>query len=311
VIATPLPPGAILFFVFLIGLIIGSFLNVCIYRLPRGESVVTPRSHCPGCNQPVAAYDNIPLVSYLILGGRCRRCRTRISPVYFFVELATGLLFLFLVMVFGPALFFVKFAVFGALLVVLVMTDWQTRLLPDRVTFPGMALGFVFSLVVPVGDGAGEFLARLCGIADLSWRVGSALDAALGALAGGGLLYGLAEIYFRLRHREGMGFGDVKMMAMVGFFLGPKLVFLTILLASVAGSVIGPLLVVAVVSRPRYYSRVRRRLRQPSSLRFFCGLTRRKMRTFQIPFGCFLGVAALFAAVWGNALLYWYLSQFS
>jgi leader peptidase (prepilin peptidase)/N-methyltransferase len=283
VITPPLPAVIIILFVMLFGLLIGSFLNVCIYRLPRGESVVTPRSHCPGCNNPVAAYDNIPLLSYVLLGGKCRHCRTRISPVYFIVELATGLLFAFLLLVFGPTLEMLKFAVFGALMVILVVTDWQTRLLPDRVTFPGMLLGVLFSQIVPVDDGSGQFLARVVGIVGSPWRVGSLLDSLLGALAGGGLLYLLGEAYFRLRHKEGLGLGDVKMMAMAGFFLGPKLVLLTIWLASISGALLAG---------------------------GFILLSRKDWRSFEIPFGSFLGVAALLAAVWGNAVLNWYLGVF-
>lgn len=271
-------------FVFLFGLLIGSFLNVCIYRLPRGESVVTPRSHCPGCDYPVAAYDNIPLLSYLLLRGKCRHCHTRISPLYFFVELSTGLLFLFLYSIFGLTAELAKFAVFGALMIVLTVTDWQTRLLPDRVTFPGMFLGLLFSQVVPVDDGSGFLLARLSGFGGVPWRVDSLLDSLLGALVGGGSLYLLGELYFWLRHKEGMGLGDVKMMAMVGFFLGPKLVLFTIWLGSITGAVLGG---------------------------GFILLSSRDWRSFQIPFGTFLGVAALAAALWGREILRWYLGYFS
>ncbi len=278
----PAPLWLLIFVVFLFGLVIGSFLNVCIYRLPRGESVVTPRSHCPKCNKPVAAYDNIPLLSYVLLGGKCRHCRTRISPVYFCVELATGLVFAYLFSIFGITAEFAKFAVFGALMIVLVMTDWQTRLLPDRVTFPGMAFGLVFSQLVPVGDGAGGLLAGVAGFAEIPWRAASLFDALLGAVAGGGLLYVLGELYFRLRHKEGMGLGDVKMMAMAGFFLGPKLVLLTIWFASIAGALIGGGLIL---------------------------IFRKDWRAYEIPFGSFLGVAALAAAIWGNALLKWYLGR--
>ncbi|MBI2817999.1 MAG: prepilin peptidase [Acidobacteria bacterium] len=277
-----LPPAFADALVFVFGLLIGSFLNVCIYRLPRGESVVTPRSHCPGCGHAVAGYDNVPFVSYLLLGGKCRYCRMRISPIYLLVELATGLLFLFLFVRLGPSLLFLKFAVFGALLLVLVMTDWQTRLLPDRVTFPGMALGLVCSLLVPVGDGAGALLARAVGL-EPPWQVTSLLDAVLGALAGGGLLFGLAEVYFRLRHKEGMGLGDVKMMTMAGFFLGPKLVLLSIWFASVAGALLGG---------------------------GFILLSRKDWRAFEIPFGVFLGIAALTSALWGADVLNWYLGYF-
>jgi len=263
---------------FLFGIVIGSFLNVCIHRLPRGESVVAPRSHCPNCGKLIAAYDNIPLASYLLLGGKCRYCHLRISPVYFLVELATGLMFLASYLLFGIGPEFFRQAVFGSLLIVLVMTDYQERILPDRVTFPGMAFGLLFALLVPLGDGTGSWLARLAGLENISVAAVSILDGLLGALAGGGFLYVLGELYFRLRHREGMGFGDVKMMAMVGLFLGPKLTLLTILVGSLGGSVIGLLLMLAL----------------------------RKRSDYELPFGTFLGFAAFFASLWGWPILNWY-----
>ena len=294
---------------FLFGIVIGSFLNVCIHRLPRcscghalskhqqepkagsesrcpececqdvrGQSIVWPGSHCPNCRHPIAAYDNIPLLSYLLLGGKCRHCKARISPIYFFVELATGLLFVLSYFLFGISLEFFRQATFGSLLLVLVMTDWQERILPDRINFPGIVMGLLFALTVPIGDGAGLWLARLAGMGSLPVAAVSLLDALLGALAGGGLLFVLGELYFRLRHREGMGFGDVKMMAMVGCFLGPKLTLLTILLGSFGGSVIGLLLMVAW----------------------------RKGSDYELPFGTFLGFAAFFASLWGWPILDWY-----
>ena len=270
-------------FLFLFGLAIGSFLNVCIHRLPRGESVVSPRSRCPACNHPIAAYDNIPLVSYLLLQGKCRNCRVRISPLYFFVELTTGFLFVFLYLVFGLTALFAKNLVLGALLVVLVVTDWQERLLPDRITFPGMAFGLFFSQMVPVGDGAALFLARLFHVEQVPLMHGSLLDSVLGAALGGGSLYLLGKMYFRLRHQEGIGLGDVKMMVMVGFFLGPRLAMLTILLGSVTGAMLGLLFIVVF----------------------------RKGLAYELPFGAFLGAAALVSAVWGKSILYWYLGFFS
>ena len=282
---------ALVVIVFVFGLAIGSFLNVCIYRLPRGESVVRPRSHCPGCNKPVASYDNIPLLSYAILGGKCRRCRTRISAVYPAVELATGVLFALLFARFGIGVEFVKLAVFGALMIVLVMTDWglmadddeYKRLLPDRVTFPGMFAGLLFGQFVPVGDGAAALMARLAGVSDMPWRAESFLDSLLGALAGGGLLYLLGRLYFLLRRQEGMGLGDVKMMAMAGFFLGPKLVLVSIWLASITGALLGG-----------------------GAILVF----RKDWRSYEIPFGSFLGLASMVAAVWGNQFLRWYLDFF-
>jgi len=268
--------------VFLYGLVVGSFLNVCIHRLPAGQSVVRPRSRCPRCGKPIAAYDNIPLASYLVLRGRCRHCCVRISPLYFFIELTAGLLALFLYSVFGLTAEFAKAATLAATLLVLVVTDWQERILPDRVTFPGMALGLVFSLIVPINDGAGAFLTRVAGLEAVSPRLESVLDSLLGAALGAGLLYGLGEAYFRLRGREGMGFGDVKMMAMVGFFLGPKLALLTIFLGSATGAVLGLAFIAASG----------------------------KSSAYELPFGSFLGAAGMIALVWGRAILEWYLGYF-
>ena len=266
-------------FSFLLGIAIGSFLNVCIYRLPQGGSVATPpRSYCPNCRKQIAAYDNIPLASYLLLGGKCRYCKVRISPVYFFVELATGLVFLLCYYLLGLSVEFLREAVFASLLIVLVMTDWQERILPDRINFPGIAIGLLFSLLVPVGDGSAGWLAdRLAGL-DLPMRAASFFDGVLGVFVGGGLLYLLGEVYFRLRHKEGMGFGDVKMMAMVGCFLGPKLTLLSILLGSVTGSVLGLVMIAALG----------------------------KGTDFELPFGSFLGVSAFFASLWGWPILNWY-----
>ena len=269
-------------FVFLYGIVVGSFLNVCIHRLPRRQSVVRPRSRCPQCGNAIAAYDNIPLVSYLLLRGRCRHCQTRISPLYFFIELAAGLLALLLYSVFGLTLAFAKAATLGAALLVLTVTDWQERLLPDRVTFPGMAAGLVFSVFVPVGDGSGLLLTRLAGLSRSPQWAQSVIDSILGAALAAGLLYALGEIYFRLRGCEGMGFGDVKMMAMVGFFLGPKLALLTIFLGSTGGAILGLAFIAASGKGSRY----------------------------ELPFGSFLGAATVVVMVWGKALLEWYLGYF-
>lgn len=269
-------------FVFLYGIVAGSFLNVCIYRLPLQESVIRPRSRCPQCGKAIAAYDNIPLLSYLLLRGRCRHCRAPISPLYLFVELASGLLALSLYSLFGLTLAFVKAATLGAMLLILAVTDWQTRLLPDRVTFPGMAIGLVFSLFVPVQDGSGLFLTRLAGLSTAPLWLHSLIESLFGALLAAGLLYALGEIYFRLRGREGMGFGDVKMMAMVGFFLGPKLALLTVFLGSTAGAFLGLAFIAASG----------------------------KSSDYELPFGSFLAAAALVASVWGRALLEWYLGYF-
>jgi leader peptidase (prepilin peptidase)/N-methyltransferase len=269
-------------FSFLFGAVIGSFLNVCIYRLPRGESIVWPGSHCTHCQRAIAPYDNLPLLSYLWLKGRCRHCQAAFSPHYFLVELATGLLFLSTYRQFGLSPIFFKLILLNSLLIVLVVTDWRERLLPDKITFPGIMAALLLSLWVPVGDGSALWLARAMGLARIPVFAQSLLDALLGALAGGGLLYALSETYLRLRHREGLGFGDVKMMAMVGAFLGPKLTLLTILLGSLSGSVLGLVFI----------------------------LLFRKGALYELPFGTFLGVSAYVASLYGWQILHWYAGFF-
>lgn len=294
-------------FLFLFGLVLGSFLNVCIHRLPRHESVVTPRSRCPYCRHRIAAYDNLPLLSYLLLRGRCRHCQARISAVYFFVELSTGLLFVFFYSRFGLTAAFAKSVVLGALLLALTVTDWQERLLPDAITKPGMVLGLLFSQIVPVNDGLGRYVAHGAGLEQMPLPLESLLDSLLGAGFGSGLLYFLGEAWKRLRGREAMGFGDVKMMALVGSFLGPKLALLTIFLSSLVGSVIGLGLVICLVTRPSYYQRMRRRFRQISGLRLYFILVLHKQGRFTIPYGCFLAVGAFVSAIGGKGIVQWYL----
>ena len=229
--------------IFVLGLAFGSFLNVCIYRLPLGISIVTPRSTCPKCKQLIAFYDNLPVVSWLVLRGRCRHCKTRISARYLFIELLTGSSVPGLLLrYFGLTLATLKYCVFGFLLLGLIFTDAETKLLPDKLTLPGLALGLVFSLLVPVNDLASQFLPGMVNLpfsADIATRLLSLLDSLLGAALGASFIYGAGAIYLRWRGMEGMGFGDVKLMAMVGAFLGMKLTVFTIFTASLAGSLFG------------------------------------------------------------------------
>src|SRR5258708_17285471 len=174
--------------IFVFGLAFGSFLNVCIHRLPLGLSVVTQRSACPACKRPIAFYDNVPVVSCLFLRGRCRNCQSRISSRYLLVELLTAALFLACYSYFGLTLAALKYCVFGFLLLGLIFTDAETKLLPDKLTLPGLALGLVFSLFVPVNDLASRMLstAQLPIASDLSWHFLSLADSLLGAAAGSG-----------------------------------------------------------------------------------------------------------------------------
>jgi leader peptidase (prepilin peptidase) / N-methyltransferase len=292
-----------------LGLIFGSFLNVCIYRLPRDLSVVSPRSACPHCNKFIPLYHNIPVVSWLLLGGRCRECKAPISPRYLVIELLTGALFLACYSYFGLTLTTVKYACFGFLLLGLIFTDAETFLLPDKLTLPGVVLGLVFSLFVPVTDLATQLLPGLISLpvsSDVSWRLLSLADAVLGMVVGASFIYGAGAIYLRARGVEGMGFGDVKLMAMVGAFLGVKLTIFTLFAASIAGSLFGIWTVLVV-----WLKRTRRRMTQhhePASEARRRGWASAviALRRHQMPFGVFLGSMAMLALFFGHRFLAWY-----
>jgi leader peptidase (prepilin peptidase)/N-methyltransferase len=254
------PTPFFIVFLTLWGLCIGSFLNVCIHRLPLRQSVVSPGSRCPHCGYALTWRDNIPLVSYALLAGRCRSCRAPISMRYPFVEALTAAIFLWHVWVFGVTWLLAVRLIFACALLVLFAIDLEHQILPDRITLPGIVAGFLCSLVLPPGP-----LLSLGGI-----------------LAGGGILWAIAELWFRLRKVDGMGFGDVKMLAMVGAFLGLPLVFVTFVLATMMGGIVGVILLA----------------------------TRRANMATAVPFGTMLAVAALIASLYGDPLLAWYLSRF-
>jgi leader peptidase (prepilin peptidase) / N-methyltransferase len=294
--------------IFITGLAFGSFLNVCIYRLPLNLSVVTPRSACPGCKQPIASYDNIPVLSWIILGGRCRHCKTKISVRYLLIELLTGILFLACYWFFGLTLSTLKYCAFAFLLLGLISTDAETKLLPDKLTLPGLALGIVFSLLVPVHDLASQFLPGAVILpfsGDFTTRLLSLVDSLLGAAVGASFIYGVGAIYLRWRGMEGMGFGDVKLMAMVGAFLGIKLTVFTIFTASIAGSLFGLTTVFFV-----WLKRTRRFMQRMADVQ----AARRRgwqsaqvvYRNYQMPFGVFLGSMAMVAFFIGDDFLSWY-----
>ena len=293
--------------IFVFGLAFGSFLNVCIYRLPRGLSVVAPRSACPQCQHPIAFYDNLPVLSWLILGGRCRHCKTRITPRYLLVELCTGALFLACYGFFGLTLSTLKYCVLSFLLLGLIFTDAETKLLPDKMTLPGLALGLIFSWFVPVYDLASQLLPGILHLhfASLTIHLLSLADSLLGAVLGASFIYGAGAIYLRWRGMEGMGFGDVKLMAMVGAFLGIKLTVLTIFAASVAGSLFG-LGTIVVVWRKRAQRFLRRPAAAPPARRTAWQSAQLVYRYYQMPFGVFLGSMAMLAFFFGNQFLHWY-----
>ncbi|MGB8772719.1 MAG: prepilin peptidase [Terriglobales bacterium] len=305
---------------FALGLCFGSFLNVCIYRLPLGKSVVTPRSACPHCGDLFPLYHNIPVLSWLVLRGKCRSCKAPISPRYVVIELLTGLLFLGCFTHFGLTLGMLKCIVLGYLLLGLIFTDAETKLLPDALTLTGLALGIVFSLVVPVNDLASRIMPGLVSPAmrgAISWQWWSLADSLLGAAVGASFLYGAAAIYLRARGVEGMGFGDVKLMAMIGAFLGTRLTVLTIFAASLAGSLFGLSTVLAV-----WMKRTRRNQARAAALRISSTVSsdqariearrrawqsaRLALRYYEMPFGVFLGSMGILSFLFGNRLLHWY-----
>jgi leader peptidase (prepilin peptidase)/N-methyltransferase len=262
------------------GLAFGSFLNVCIVRLPDKQSILTPRSHCPLCEHPIRWFDNIPLVSYLLLRGRCRDCHARISPQYPVVEGLTALLLVFTYRRFGFSPEFVKYSALVMILIVLIFTDLRQRRIPHAVTVFGIGLGIVFSFFIQVDNRPIGWLAERMGIF-IPGRLLSVLGAIAGSLVGGGLFYAVGEAFYILggRTKEYLGFGDVMLMLMVGTFLGVPLTLLTILLGSLAGSIVALSITLAA---PRF-------------------------RNYHWPYGTFLGIAAVYAALDGARLVETYL----
>jgi leader peptidase (prepilin peptidase)/N-methyltransferase len=243
----------------MVGLVVGSFLNVCIYRLPRRESVAWPGSHCPQCGHAIAWYDNIPVFSYLWLRGRCRHCRVRIPVRYLLVEIVTAALFVSIVAITPPGVLLASRLVFGCALIVLFVIDLDHRILPNVITVPGILVGLVFSTFSEPG-----------------WQ-----SSLIGIVAGGGIPLAIAWLYERIRGHEGLGMGDVKMLAMIGGFLGWQRMLLTLLLGSFLGSLVGMGFIVAG-----------------------------KGARYALPFGTFLALGALATIVVGDRFLAWYLAQF-
>lgn len=271
--------------------------------MPRGLSVVAPRSACSSCKTPIAAADNIPIISWLMLRGRCRHCKAPISARYLGVELLTGLLFATCVWQFGPTLVALKYIVFSFLLLGLIFTDCENRLLPDLLTLPGFVLGLVFSLFIPM-DGLFEYAYGT----SIDWRWLSLGDALLGAIIGGGFVWAAGELYFRMRGIAGMGFGDVKLLLLIGAFLGARMTTLTIFGASISAAVIGLILFPAVYRKRQRAASLQRRFADPKERKQEAYDS--AMRCMRLPFGSFLGGAALFAVFFGDRLANWYLGLF-
>ncbi|MFZ3071719.1 MAG: prepilin peptidase [Thermodesulfobacteriota bacterium] len=248
-------------FAFFFGASAGSFFNVCIHRMPLGLSVVTPPSQCPSCKSQIRFYDNIPIMSYLFLRGKCRTCGTRISPEYPLVEAFTAVLFVALYWRFGLGAEFFVYAAFVSALIVISFIDLRTRIIPNVISVPGIALGFILSFVLY------EPLMR------------AFLTSASGIILGGGSLFAVATGYYYLTGKEGMGGGDVKLLAMIGAFLGWKGVLFTLMASSLIGSSVG----------------------------VFFMLFRGKGSKFAVPFGPFLSLGALLYVFFGEIAINWYI----
>lgn len=275
--------------------------------------MVRPRSACPSCDQPIAAYDNLPVVSWIVLGRKCRHCKAPISARYATVELLTAILFLTCFLAFGLSLLTLKMCAFCFLMLGLIFTDAETMLLPDAMTLPGFGLGMAFSLFVAV-DGFAGVLLGYAGLyvdsAGWMWRLVSLADALIGAGFGAGFIWGIGALWSKLRGVDAMGFGDVKLMLVIGAFLGIKLTTLTLVGASALGSVAGIAMMVAV-----WLQRTRRRQRRfeesVSASRARAWQSAQVMvRAFPIPFGVFLAGFALIAAFFGNQIIGWYMAFF-
>ena len=284
-LALPLPIACA--FVGIVGLIIGSFLNVVIYRLPREQSIVLPNSACPSCRAPVRAYDNIPVISFIVLRGRCRSCRAPISLRYPIVELLTAFLFVAVTAHEGTSYALPFDLAFVAALIALIFIDADHMILPNAITYPGILFALMSRIAVPYLAGASA-LDDLPGLIERfpptlpMWSV-SLIGAAIGALVGGGSLWLMGFVWQKLRGVEAMGLGDVKMMFMVGAYLGWRLAILTIFMAVFNGSLAG----IAV-------------------------MLRRGGRNLQmmLPFGIFLGIGAIATIFVGHRIVEWYGSQF-
>jgi leader peptidase (prepilin peptidase)/N-methyltransferase len=250
--------------VFVFGAMVGSFLNVCIYRLPKDESVVWPGSHCQACKKPIAWHDNVPVLSYFLLGGKCRACKTKFSFQYAVIEFVTGLIFVGFMAAFGFSIKTGVFLAFTLALLVVSAIDWEHRIIPDEISLPGIILGLALSSVFPEMHGA-HF-----------WFYGLR-ESAFGAIAGGGFLYVLGTAAEKILKKEAMGGGDVKLLAMIGTFIGWPGVLWTIFVSSLVGSIVG--LVALVKSGDRY-----------------------------IPYGPFLALAAVLYVFFGDPVIAWYLN---
>lgn len=286
---------------FLLGLALGSFLNVCISRIPRDESIIAPPSHCRSCEAPIPWRDNIPLVSFLLLSGTCRACGSHISFRYPAVELLTAALFAACFVTFGYSWLTVKFCVFCFLLVGLIFMDAETGLLPREFTCTGIFLGLVFSWFALTNSSGTAFLLRLMRANVTRARELSCIDAALAALLGAAFFYLAWALYYLFRKQHGMGFGDIALIAMSGAFLGLKLTLFVIFSAPL----LTLLYAVFQLLRERFGNSPHSAVGEATRAQ-----AREKFLLRELPFGVFLGICSIMAVFFGEGVWRWYLHFF-
>ncbi len=253
----------IYFIVLIYGLCIGSFLNVCIFRIPESLSIIKPRSSCPKCKTPIKSYDNIPVLSYIFLRGKCRTCKIPISPRYPLTEFFTGMMWVFTYMKFGFSIEFFIYVIFISVLIVITFIDLDHQIIPDIISLPGIPIFFIAALIIPSASLLDAFITSIVGI-----------------LAGGGSLLFVAWSYELITKNEGMGGGDIKLLAMIGALIGIKGVLFTIFASSAIGTIIGLCVMVA---------------------------TRNNMK-LAIPFGPFLATGAVLYLFFGQQVIHWYIN---
>jgi leader peptidase (prepilin peptidase)/N-methyltransferase len=246
--------------IFVFGLTIGSFLNVCIFRIPESKSIVRPGSTCPGCNKPIKYYDNIPVISYILLGGKCRKCNMPISFRYPLVELISGLAALAVFMRYGLSFEGLVYFTFISALIVITFIDIDHRIIPDVISLPGIPIGFLASFL----------------LSSITWK-----GSLIGIIAGGGSLLAVAWIYSLITKNEGMGGGDIKLLAMIGAFIGLKGVIFTVFTASATGTAAG----IAAMLKNREGD-----------------------MKLAVPFGPFLSIGAILYIFFGSEIISWYLN---
>ena len=252
--------------VFIYGICIGSFLNVCIYRIPISKSIVSPGSCCSSCNKPIRFYDNIPLLSYFFLRGKCRACNAPISFRYPAIELLTGIFSLLTYLKFGLTISGIIYFAFIATLIVISFIDFDHRIIPDIISLPGILVFFILSF----------FVKNMAFVEALKFSI-------LGLLSGGGSLFAVAWMYHAITGKDGMGGGDIKLLAMMGPLIGWQGVFFTIFSSSAIGVICG---VIAMIPQKQMSGK------------------------FAIPFGPFLSVGAVLYIFFGNQIIQWYLTTF-